>query len=231
MVGRDANLHCTLSIHAFSCESRASRALVLVARAQMMRFQVIHCHPLTDSYGHALFGTIVAALTESGHAATAIDLYGEQFDPVMTAAERQSYYRTPYDDSAVARYTALLRSSDGLIFCFPHWWFAMPALLKGYVDRVWAPGVAFAHDLAGGRIKPLLTHVKVFGVVTTYGSPWWVTRLVAGDPGRKMVMRALKPMCGPQTRSFYLAHYDMDRSTPASRQAFVARVRRVVSAL
>ena len=92
----------------------------------------------------------------------------------------------------------------------------MPAMLKGYFDRVWGPGIAFAHDPAGGRIRPLLTHIRVFGVVTSYGSPWWVTRLVAGDPGRKVLMRALKPMCGPRVRSFYLAHYDMDRSTPAS---------------
>ncbi|HEY0524751.1 MAG TPA: hypothetical protein VGD08_15255 [Stellaceae bacterium] len=67
--------------------------------------------------------------------------------------------------------------------------------------------------------------MRIFGVVTSYGSPWWITRLIAGDPGRKMLMRALRPMCGLRARSFYLAHYDMDRSTPRSREAFLARVR------
>jgi putative NADPH-quinone reductase len=195
-----------------------------------MRYQVIHCHPLADSYGHALFGTIVAALEARGHAVTAIDLYAEGFDPVLSASERRSYYASPYDAAAVSRYIDLLRRSEGLIFCFPQWWFAMPAMLKGYFDRVWAPGVAFAHDLAGGRIRPLLEHVRVFGVVTTYGSPWWLTRL-AGDPGRKVLMRALKPMCGARVRSFYLPHYDMDRSTQASRQAFLERVSRMVATL
>ena len=70
-------------------------------------------------------------------------------------------------------HTDLLRRADGILFCFPHWWFSMPAMLKGYFDRVWGPGIAFEHDLAGGRIKPLLTNVKVFGVVTSYGAPWW----------------------------------------------------------
>src|ERR1051326_4948870 len=65
----------------------------------------------------------------------------------------------------------------------------------------------------------------LFGVVTSYGSPWWLTRIVMQDPGRKVLFRALKPMCGPGVRSFYLAHYDMDRSTPASRGAFIERVR------
>ena len=100
-----------------------------------------------------------------------------------------------------------------------------------YFDRVWAPGTAFAHDLNGGRIEPLLTNIKLFGVVTTYGSPWWLTRIVMQDPGRKVLFRALKPMCGPGVRSFYLAHYDMDRSTPASRQAFAERVRTKIAGL
>ena len=100
----------------------------------------------------------------------------------------------------------------------------MPAILKGYVDRVWGPGIAFAPDAAGGRILPLLRNVRLFGVVTSYGSPWWFARLVAGDPGRKVMLRALRPLCARGAETFYLAHYDMDRSTPKSRQAFLARV-------
>lgn len=196
-----------------------------------MHFQVVHCHPLGDSYNRALFETIVAGLRAGGHEVSAIDLYREGFDPALSPAERAGYFDEPYDDAAVARYTDLLRRVEGIILCFPQWWFGMPALLKGYFDRVWAPGVAFAHDLAGGRIGPLLTHVRVFGVVTSYGSPWWYVRLVAGDPGRKMVMRALKPMCGGGVRSFYLAHYDMDRSTESSRRAFLGKVGRAVAKL
>jgi putative NADPH-quinone reductase len=195
-----------------------------------MLFQVVHCHPLQDSYNHALFETIVTALEGKGHTVAATDLYREAFDPAMRPDERRSYYLGPYAGEATS-YIELLRRIDGIILCFPHWWFSMPAMLKGYFDRVWAPGTAFAHDLAGGRIKPLLINVKVFGVVTTYGSPWWITRLVAGDPGRKVLMRALKPMCGPRVRSFYLAHYNMDRSTAASREAFLARIQALVSRL
>jgi len=103
----------------------------------------------------------------------------------------------------------------------------IPALgeLKGYFDRVWGPGIAFERDLAKGSIRPLLTHIKFFGVVTTYGSPWWITRIIAGDPGRKVLMKALKPMCGRRVRSFLLAQYDLDRSTQAARATFIAQVR------
>jgi NAD(P)H dehydrogenase (quinone) len=195
-----------------------------------MLIQVVHSHPLEDSYNHALFKAIVETL-QRRHEVVATDLYRERFSPVMTDAERRSYYGAHYADEAVSRLTEQLRRVDGIIFCFPHWWFSMPAMLKGYFDRVWAPGTAFAHDLAGGRIEPLLTNIRLFGVVTSYGSPWWLTRIVMQDPGRKVLFRALKPMCGPGVRSFYMAHYDMDRSTPASRGAFIERVRAKVSAL
>jgi len=195
-----------------------------------MLIQVVHCHPLTDSFNHALFRVIVDQLQQR-HQVIATDLYRERFSPVMTEAERRSYYQPSYAGDEVAPLIQQLRQADGIIFCFPHWWFSMPAMLKGYFDRVWAPGTAFTHDLDGGRIKPLLTNIKLFGVVTTYGSPWWITRIVMQDPGRKVLFRALKPMCGPGVRSFYLAHYDMDRSTPASRQAFAERVRRTIAGL
>jgi NAD(P)H dehydrogenase (quinone) len=148
----------------------------------------------------------------------------------MTPEERRGYYKSPYVP-AVSTYANLLRNVEAVIFCFPSWWFSMPAMLKGYFDRIWAPGVAFEHDLQRGGIKPLLTHIKVFGVVTTYGAPWLMARFVAGDPNRKILMRALKPMCGPRVRSFYLAHYDMDRSTPSSRDAFLERVRSMAARL
>src|SRR5215471_263021 len=195
-----------------------------------MLIQVVHSHPLADSYNHALFQIIVLTLKRR-HEVIATDLDREGFSPAMTEAERRSYYQGCYSGEAVARLIGDLRRAEGIIFCFPHWWFSMPAMLKGYFDRVWAPGTAFAHDLAGGRIKPLLTNIRLFGVVTSYGSPWWLTRIVMQDPGRKVLFRALKPMCGPRVRSFYLAHYDMDRSTAASRKAFIERVQVAISRL
>lgn len=189
-----------------------------------MRIQLIHAHPLEQSYNRALFRRITTILEETGHQVTATDLYTEGFAPALTIAERASYYAPPYDSGAVARHVDTLRAVDGLIFCFPQWWFGLPAILKGYFDRVWGPGVAFEHDKEGGRIRPLLGHIRLFGAVTSYGSPWWLVRFVVGDPARKMLMRALRPMCAKNAQTFYLAHYDMDRSTPETRAAFQRKV-------
>jgi putative NADPH-quinone reductase len=83
-----------------------------------MLFQVIHCHPLTDSYNHALFRAIVETLEQHGHEVVATR---EGFTPVLTPAERAGYFTVPYDASAVAAYANVLRRVQGLILCFPQW--------------------------------------------------------------------------------------------------------------
>lgn len=194
-----------------------------------MRIQVVCCHPLTDSFDHALFRTAVETLEGNGHEVVATDLYREHFQPAMTERERRTYMGNDYDDSAVASYVQTLRTVDGLILCFPHWWFSMPAMLKGWVDRVWGPGTAFLYDEKDGHLRPNLHNISLFGVVTSYGSPWWVVHLFAGNAGHKVLMRGMKPLCARDAHSFYLAHYGMDASTPESRKAFLERVKRRIA--
>jgi len=79
------------------------------------------CHPLPESYNHALFETIVTSLEGNGHEVIATDLYRDGFNPAMSPAERRGYYQMPYDDAAVSSYTPALRRIGGIIFCFPHW--------------------------------------------------------------------------------------------------------------
>ena len=196
-----------------------------------MLIQVVHCHPLTESFNHALFRTIVETLEQNGHRVVATDLYREAFQPAMTEQERRTYMDMSYDKREVADYATTLKEIEGVILCFPHWWFAMPAMMKGWVDRVWGPGIAFTYDAKDHHLAPDLGNIRLFGVVTTYGSPWWIVRLFAGDAGRKVLMRGMKPMCARGARSFYLAQYDMDHSTPRSRQTFLEKVRRAVAGI
>jgi NAD(P)H dehydrogenase (quinone) len=97
----------------------------------------------------------------------------------------------------------------------------MPAMLKGYIDRVWLPGVAFT--LEGGRTRPALQHIVRFGVVTTYGSPWWLNTLI-GDPCRSAFMRGIRLLCARRAPSLWLAQYGMDAITPDGRARFLRKV-------
>lgn len=189
-----------------------------------MRIQTILAHPLPQSFAAAVHRTAVSALRASGHEVMETDLYSEGFAPALTIAERTSYFSPDYDASAVAGLVERLHWSEGLVFCYPHWWFDQPAILKGYIDRVWGPGIAFRHDLAGGRILPLLTKLRTVAVLTSFGSPWWLTELYMRNPARRILKKGVLAACAPQASFRYLAHYDMDRSTDLSRKRFLDRV-------
>lgn len=190
-----------------------------------MRVQVIHAHPLPESYNAALYRKIVGTLEESGHEVAGVDLYAENFEPRMSAEERAAYFepaplRLPDTTPLIEK----LLWSEALVFCFPHWWFDVPAILKGYFDRVWLPTVAFSPDRAGGRIQPALTDIKKVAVVTSFGSPWWIVELFVRNPSRRTLRQGILMGCTGRVAFRYLAHYNMDRSTDTTRAAFMKRV-------
>ena len=108
-----------------------------------MRILVIFAHPLDDGYGAALRDTVVGTLKARGHMVDLCELYKEQFDPVLSVQERRIYKDTSANFKTVSDHVQRLRQAEGVIFVFPSWWYGMPAILKGYFDRVWLPGVAF----------------------------------------------------------------------------------------
>jgi putative NADPH-quinone reductase len=153
-----------------------------------------------------------------------LDLYADDFDPRLTGAERRGYFATPYESKAVANYVARLRLAEKLVFVFPQWWFNVPAILKGFFDRVLVPGVAFDHPSGGGPLIPRLTHVNALWVVSSTGAPWWVTRLYMGDPVRRQIARGIKPFAGRKASFRMLTLYDMDRMTEQRVGVFLDRL-------
>ena len=189
-----------------------------------MRVLVVFAHPLADSFTAALHRTVVEALRRVGHEVDDCDLYAEHFDPVLTAAERRVYNTASPDLSAVEPYVERLRRAEALVLCFPTWWYGLPAILKGWFDRVWAPGVAFELPAGGGAILPALHNIRKFAVVTTYGSPWWLVKLVLRDPVRMVLFRGLRRLCAKGTESVYLALYNIDAADRARCARFLTRV-------
>ena len=190
-----------------------------------MRIQVIHAHPLPESYNAALYRKILETLEGAGHEVQGTDLYAENFEPRMSAEERAAYFDPePLRSADTEPLIERLLWSEGLVFCFPHWWFDVPAILKGYFDRVWLPTVAFSPDRAGGRIRPALTDIKKVGVVTSFGSPRWIVEMIVRNPSRRTLRQGILMGCTGRVAFRYLAHYDMDHSTDATRAAFMKRV-------
>lgn len=192
-----------------------------------MRVLVIFCHPDDDSFNAAIYRTAIDTLLGSGHELRSHDLYREGFQPIMTGDEWLSYASGA--DPLLARnaqHIEDLRWCEALIAIYPTWYYGVPAMLKGWIECVWLPGVSF--DVANGkgkRARLLLRNIKTFVGITTSGSPWWWLKLI-GDPGRKMWTRGLFMRLVTCTRSVWLQLYNMNHSTQADRAAFLARIDR-----
>jgi len=190
-----------------------------------MRWLVVYCHPVPESFCAGLRVSAVEVLEGRGEEVRLLDLYAEGFDPVMGCEERRNYNDRAPSDPALKPHIDNLKWAEAILFVYPTWWYGLPAMLKGWFDRVWAMDVAFRLPDEGKRIVSLMPHVKRIGVVTTCGAPWWWSVLI-GQPGRRTILRGMRALCAWRCRTFYLAHYDMDRSTPESRAAFLGKVKR-----
>ena len=196
-----------------------------------MHVLVIYCHPVAESFAAAAHATVLQALAGGGHEVTDVDLYAEGFDPVMNRQERLDYENTARNQRPVRKYDAQLAAAEALVLVYPAWWHGMPAMLKGYFDRVWLPGVAFDVTPDGRVLTERLQRLKRIVVVTTYGGSWWLECIALGNPARKIVSRAVRALCGRHCRVDWYAHYNMDRATPRQLSRFLRRVQAGISRL
>lgn len=187
----------------------------------MTKALVLFAHPCPESYGAALHDTVVTTLAGRGWDVDDCDLYAEQFQPVMSEQERRGYHDESQNIDPVRPYVERLLAADALIMVFPVWTYGFPAILKGFIDRVFLPGVSF--KLVDGMLKPNLMNITRLAAVTTYGGSRWRTFL-AGDPPRKVVCRSLRHVCHPSAKLRYLALHAMDRNTDQTLKAHLARV-------
>jgi len=196
-----------------------------------MRMLVIYCHPCPESFTAALRDRALAALAAAGHETRLIDLYADGFDPVMGPDERRAYHTAVANEVPVAAHLEALRWAEGLLFVYPTWWYGLPAMLKGWLDRVWIPHATFTMPEAGKPIGRVLTQIRFIGAVSTLGSPWWWWRLVMSEPGRRTLLRGLRPLVAPRCRTLWLALHGIDGATADQRTAFIGKVEKRLAAL
>ena len=115
-----------------------------------MRFLIIFSHPSRKSFSAALFRTVNSALKTKGHEVKTIDLYKKDFNPVLSLREWNSYLKNTDKNVKILKTDIdLLLWAEGLIFVFPTWMYGPPAILKGWLERVWLPSIAF--DIASEK--------------------------------------------------------------------------------
>ncbi len=195
-----------------------------------MRVLVVYCHPVETSYNAEIHRVAVDTLKRAGHEVEDLDLYAEGFDPVLSRAERLDYHDLTKNSALVGKYVAQLLRTEALVFVYPTWTYGLPAMLKGWFDRVMLPGVSFRLG-EDGIARPNLQHIKRVVGISTYGRPWWVATFLMGNPPRKNIVRYFRLVTGGRARTKFIAHYDMNRSTDRTRADFLKKVERTMAGL
>jgi putative NADPH-quinone reductase len=191
-----------------------------------MTISVILGHPDEKSYNHAIAATVVETLQNNGHAVYFHDLYAERFDPLLHAGE------IPKDaplDAAIENHCAEIAAADGIVIIHPNWWGQPPAILKGWVDRVIRPGVAyeFVEEDCGEGVPRGLLRAKTALVFNTTNTEREREIEVFGDPLETIWKNCIFGLCGVKNvcrRTFGI----IVTSTPEQRKEWLVEVERIV---
>lgn len=190
-----------------------------------MHALLVHAFAPTDPLGDALREAAHRGLDAGGHAVDVLDLERAGFAPVMPPAEWSRYGRDASDDPLVQWSIERVERATTLAFVYPTRWGGVPAVLKGWFERVLVPDVAFRFDDTG-RVRAALRNVRRIEAVATYDHGRLASALT-GDNGRWLVSRALRNATGWRTRlSWHGLH--LATATPASSARFVEHVERAL---
>jgi putative NADPH-quinone reductase len=186
---------------------------------------VVLAHPLSSSLCCHLAEEMIKHMEEKGYEITVKDLYKESFNPILTKNERTSYYEKEFNTSELKDDISQLEKAETLVLIFPTWWFSFPAILKGWFDRVWAPGYAYNHASDLGAITPCLLNLKEVKIVTTLGAPWWVDFFVLRKPVKKVLKYALLGACTKNCKFQMLSLYNSETLTEEKVSKFIKKIK------
>jgi putative NADPH-quinone reductase len=189
-----------------------------------MRALLVYCHPVPESFNAAVRDHVIEVLKANGHEVRLLDLYAEGFNPVMSADERRGYHTPGDNEGPVRAHLDHLFWCEMLVFVYPTWWYGLPAMLKGWLDRVFVPHATFEMPEKNKPIRSKLTHIKRVAAISTTGAPAWFLDYVIGNPGKKTILRGIRALCHSSCKTLWVSHDLMDSSTPESRAKFLKRI-------
>ena len=191
-----------------------------------MKISVILGHPKRGSFNHAIAGTVVRTLKTNGHEVAFHDLYQEAFDPVLPDVELPKGAVVP---ALIMRHCDEIAAADGIVIVHPNWWGQPPAIVKGWIDRVIRPGVAyeFKEGDSGEGIPVGLLRAKSALIFNTSNTEAQREQEVFGDPLERIWKDCIFGLCGVKQvnrRTFGV----MVLSTEQQREAWLDEVRETV---
>ena len=191
-----------------------------------MKILVILGHPQRGSFNHAIADTAVAALENDGHEVIYHDLQAEGFDPILPG---QEIARDGLMDRVVMAHCDQLAATDGVVIVHPNWWGQPPAVLKGWIDRVFRPGVAYAFEEgdSGEGVPMGLLKAEAAVVFNTSNTPEARELSVFGDPLENLWKTCVFELCA--VKGFYRRNFGVIvTSTPEQRAEWLRDVEEIL---
>ena len=185
-----------------------------------MNYLIVYAHPNPKSFCHAIKEEIEARIKQQGAEPVVRDLYQQGFNSALSSGDFVQFLQhvTPAD---IQKEQEFIRKADVLIFVYPVWWFSMPAILKGYIDRVFSRG--FAYEPAGHIIKGLLPGKKVM-IFSTTGGPRFAYFLLGYKAAIKTTIDAgIFKFCGMKV-ALHKYFYAVPAITDAARKKMLAEI-------
>ncbi len=154
-----------------------------------MRVVIIFNHPYEGSYCNAILNSVKSGLEKGGHDIDIMHLDKDEFNPVMTAEDLLAFRNKQSIDAQAIEYVKRIKAADHLIFIFPIWWELMPALMKGFIDKVIFPGELYDYRSSGYSMVTLMKNIKSTTVITTMNTPSIMYKLLYGNAIKKALIK------------------------------------------
>ncbi len=200
-----------------------------------MNILVVNGHPDKKSFSAAIFNKVIENLDKEKHQIETLNLAEMKFDPVL----RFGYRERMEEDAEIVRSQELIQWADHLIFIYPIWWSSMPSLMKGWIDRVFTPGIAYSSNqkgifvlnfITGRQFKRLLKN-KTADIITTSQGPGWWYKIFSGivsvpdSYGVAVLKSAVLNHCGIKTKKVInLGNMNRDSNTLEVRKKFLKKI-------
>lgn len=189
-----------------------------------MKFLVIYAHPNPQSFNHAIFEKVTSTLKSRESEFRIIDLYSENFNVTLNAKDFETLQKGKMPED-VQRYQQDIVWADKLIFIFPVWWWSYPAILKGFIDRVFLHGFAYTFDKNG--LKKLLKNEKALIFMTTGGPKEEYEKNNVVQILQRPLSQGILSFCGIENSEFHI-FYAVPSSTEEQRKSYLDEVEEAV---
>lgn len=191
-----------------------------------MKTVVVYDHPYEGSFCHAILESVVEGQTNNGNEVDVIDLHKDGFNPVMSGKDLLGFVKHEMVDEQAADYVQRIKEADHLVLVFPIWWELMPAMTKGFIDKIIFPGSTYTYTKSGYGMNTMLDNLQSVTVITTMNTHRVIYKLIYGNAIYKSLVKGTFKKSGIKNVK-WISFNMVKASKPEKRQKWLDKVKKL----